>query len=164
MIGTLSFAARRRLQLGAAFLALFGGAVLLGWRSGAPAGTALPAARSAPWVLPQIVARDAARDAAILSARRPWGGASSFVDIDSPRPPPTVQPWQLAGVIERDNERLALVLIGRGPGAKLEYRAVGETLPDGSVLVQIGADSATSEGGQSAAAERRVHRLFDKAR
>lgn len=164
MIAGSPFLRRRRLQLAAAFLVLLGGAVVLGWQSGAAPTEAPPAARSAPWVLPQIVASNAARDAAALSARRPWGGASSFVDIDSPRPVAATQPWQLAGVIERDNERLALVLIGRGPNAKLEYRAVGETLPDGSVLVQIGADSATSEGGQSAAAERRVHRLFDKAR
>jgi len=164
MIGNLSFARRRRLQLAGALFSLLGGALLLGWQSGTPAEKTPAAARSAPWALPQIKARDAERDAAILSARRPWGGANSFVDIDSPRPASTAQPWQLAGVVERDNERLALVLIGRGPTAKLEYRAVGDALPDGSVLVQIGADSATSEGGQPAAAERRVHRLFDKAR
>jgi hypothetical protein len=99
-----------------------------------------------------------------LSARHPWGGGAAFQSIDSPRPlPPATRPWRLVGVVERGEERLALVLVGQGPEVKLEYRAVGDSLPDGSVLVQIGTDSATSEGGQSATPERRVHRLFDKA-
>jgi hypothetical protein len=71
--------------------------------------------------------------------------------------------WQLAGVIERGGEQFALILVGQGAAARLEYRTVGDSLPDGSVLVQIDADSATSEGRQPAAAERRVYRLFEKA-
>ena len=165
MIGASPPIARpRQIQLGAAFAVLLAAAIILGWRTGDP--TKAPPAAAAPvaWELPQIAARDPSQDVAILTARHPWGGGAGFQSIDSPRPPPAaVRPWRLVGVIERGEERLALVLVGPGPDGKLEYRAVGDSLPDGSVLVQIGTDSATSEGGQSATPERRVHRLFDKA-
>ncbi len=152
---------RRRLQLSAAFAAFFAAAVILGWRTGgAPAAPPLATPAEA-WTLPQLTASDPARDAAILKARRPWGGGAAFHDIDSPAPASRA-PWQLAGIVERGNERFALILVGQGPAARLEYRGMGDSLPDGSVLVQIGADSATSEGGQPAAAERRVYRLFEK--
>ena len=158
---------RRLVQLGAGFAVLFAVAVGLGWRAGeAPTATGALAA-PAPWALPEVTASDPGRDVAILTARHPWGGGAAFRDIEStppPAPPPAVIPWQLAGVIERGGERFALILLGRGPSAKLEYRAIGDSLPDGSVLVQIDADSATSDGGQSAAAERRVYRLFEKSR
>ena len=164
MIGLSAIAGRRPAQLAAAFAALFAAAVVIGWRAGAPPGSAAAAATPAPWTLPPVNERDPARDVAILAARHPWGGGAAFHDVDAPPPAPLAMSWHLAGIVQRGDERLALVLVGQGPAVTLEYRAVGDSLPDGSVLVQIGADSATSEGGQSAAAERRVYRLFDKAR
>ena len=153
---------RRLVQLGAAFAALFVGAVILGWRTGkAPSANPAAPGALAAWTLPQVDVPQTARDAAILTARRPWGGASAFHDIDTPRAPPA--PWRLVGIVQRGDERLALILVGQGPAAKLEYRKTGESLPDGSVLVQIGADSATSQNGQPSVAEQRVYRLFEKA-
>ena len=156
---------RRHLQLSAAFATLFAAAVVLGWRAGGAPTAAPPAAVPAPWALPQPTESAPARDAAVLKARHPWGGGGAFHDIDSAPAALAASrtPWQLAGIVERGNERYALILVGQGPSAKLEYRATGDSLPDGSVLVQIGADSATSEGGQPAPAGRRVHRLFEKA-
>ncbi len=164
MIGAALLARRRPVQLAAAFAALLAAAAVLGWHAGAAPSSAAAAAAPARWALPPVNARDPAHDAAILTARHPWGGGAAFRDIDTPAPASAAMPWHLAGIVERGDERLALVLVGNGPTAKLEYRAVGDSLPDGSVLVQIGADSATSEGGQSAAAVQRVYRLFDKAR
>ena len=164
MIGAALLARRRPVQLAAAFAALLAAAAVLGWHAGAAPSSAAAAAAPARWALPPVNPRDPAHDAAILTARHPWGGGAAFRDIDTPVPASAAMPWHLAGIVERGDERLALVLVGNGPTAKLEYRAVGDSLPDGSVLVQIGADSATSEGGQSAAAERRVYRLFDKTR
>jgi hypothetical protein len=137
---------------------------ILGWRAGeAPLATAAPAA-PAEWALPQVTAPQTARDVAILTSRHPWGGRAGFHDIDS-APSPTIPtiPWHLAGIIARGDERLAMILVGQGPAAKLEYRATGDSLPDGSVLVQIGTDSATSQTGEPPAARQRVHRLFEKA-
>src|SRR5207302_1777608 len=82
-------------------------------------------------------AADTARDAAILRARRPWGGQVSFRDIDAAPPPPPAQPWTLVGTIVRDDRRFALIQIGpRGTG-KLEYMGVGDKLPDGSRVEEI---------------------------
>jgi hypothetical protein len=165
MIGSSAFPRARRVQFGAAFAALLAAAIILGWHAGAPPTAIAAAEAPAPWALPLVTPRDPAADAVILRARHPWGGRDAFRDPEvPPPPPPAATPWQLAGVIERGDQRLAFVLVGKGAAAKLEYRAVGDSLPDGSVLVQIDADSATSEGGKSAAAERRVYRLFDKAR
>ncbi len=161
MMGPAPIGSRRAPPLVLGFAALVAVAVALGWRTGeAPLDTP-KAAAPAPWSLPQMVHPDPGPDMALLTARHPWGNAA-FRDIDSPRPP--AAPWHLAGIVERGNERYALVLLGQGPAARLEYRAVGKSLPDGSVLVRIEPDSATSEGGQSATAERRVYRLFEKAR
>src|SRR5712692_7567532 len=130
---------RRHVQLCAAFAALVAGAVVLGWRAGETPTATAAAGAPAPWALPQVSVRDPARDVAILTARHPWGGGAAFRDIDSARAPSlATMPWHLAGVIERGDERLALILVGQGPAAKLEYRAKGDLLPDGSVLVQIG--------------------------
>jgi hypothetical protein len=164
MTGLPGLSRQRLVQLCAAFAALMAGAIVLGWRTGeAPANTTAPAA-PADWALPQVNPPDPARDATILTARHPWGGGAAFRDIDAgPRAPsaPAV-PWRLAGIVVRGDERLALVMTGQGAGTKLEYRATGDRLPDGSVLVQIGADSATSQNGEPPVAERRVYRLFEK--
>ena len=166
MTGSSLPSRRRLIQLGAGFAVLLAGAVSLGWRAGEAPSSNAAAPATAPWALPQVRTQDPARDVATLTARRPWGGDTAFRDTESAPPAysPDAVPWQLAGIIERGGERFALILVGPGPAAKLEYRTIGDSLPDGSVLVQIGADSATSDGGKSAAADRRVYRLFEKAR
>jgi hypothetical protein len=108
---------------------------------------------------------DTAGDLAVLRSRKPWGGGTAFVDPEiAPAPMQNAEPWRLAGVIERDREALALILIGSGPTARLEYRAVGDRLPDGSVFVRIDADSATSQEGQPPAVVQHVYRLFENKR
>jgi hypothetical protein len=161
MIGGWVIGGGRALPLGLGLAALLAVAVAFGWRAGeAPLDTSKLVA-AAPWSLVQVTHPDPRRDLALLTARHPWGSAA-FRDVDSPRSP--APPWHLAGIVERGDKRYALVLLGQGPAAKLEYRAVGDSLPDGSVLVRIEPDSATSEGGQSATVERRVYRLFERAR
>jgi hypothetical protein len=157
----LSLLANRLAQLGLLTAAAFVGALALGWRAGelpqsAPAGEA-----PTDWSLPAPGARDTERALAVLTARKPWGGGDSFADIENPAP--VSAPWRLVGVVQRENQRFALILIGSGPGAKLEYRAIGDLLPDGNVLVQIGDDSATSGIDKSSPAGQRVHRLFEKS-
>jgi hypothetical protein len=153
----------RPLQLGLVAGALVACAMILGWRAGK-----IPVPRATPvpptvWELPRLMPSDTAGDLAVLMARKPWGGNAAFVDPER-GPQPQIQntePWRLAGIVERDREPLAMILIGSGPTARLEYRAIGDRLPDGSVFVQIDADSATSQGGQPPAVVQRVYRLFE---
>ena len=157
----LSLLANRLAQLGLLTAAAFIGALVLGWRAGeippsAPAGEA-----PMDWSLPPAGARNIEHDLAVLTARKPWGGGDAFADIENPAP--VSAPWRLVGVVQRADQRFALIMVGSGPGAKLEYRAVGDVLPDGNVLVQIGDDSATSGADKSLAAGQRVHRLFEKS-
>jgi hypothetical protein len=160
-VTALSLLANRLVQLGLLTAVAFAGALVLGWRAGempqsGPAGEA-----PMDWSLPPAGARDIEHDLSVLTARRPWGGGDAFADIENPAP--VSAPWRLVGVVQRANQRFALILIGSGPGAKLEYRAVGDSLPDGNVLVQIGDDSATSGNDKSSPASQRVHRLFEKS-
>ena len=161
MTGSALLRGRRLMQLSIACGALLVVAILAGWHTGdAPADGA---ARLAPaaWTLPSPNVRDPEQDVAIINLRQPWGGRAAFRDPElAPLPGNAV--WRLAGIVERGGERLVLIMVG--PEARLEYRSVGESLPDGSVLVQIDLDSATSQRGQSGAAERSVHRLFEKPR
>jgi hypothetical protein len=166
MIGAPLFRGPRRVQLGIATGALAASAAILGWHAGK---IPVPRTASAPptvWELPRAAVSDTADDLAILRSRKPWGGGTAFVDPEIASTPQiqNAEPWRLAGIIERDREAMALILIGSGPTARLEYRAVGERLPDGSVFVQIDADSATSQEGQPPAVVQHVYRLFDNKR
>ena len=162
MTGSALLRGRRLVQLSIACGALLIGAILAGWHAGDP--PADEAARLAPeaWVLPSPNLRDPEQDIAIINSRQPWGGRAAFRDPELA--PAGNAVWRLAGVVERGGELFALIMVGPAGGARLEYRSVGESLPDGSVLVQIDPDSATSQRGQSVAAERSVHRLFEKPR
>jgi hypothetical protein len=162
MMGSALLRGRRLLQVSIACGALLVVAILAGWHAGdAPADEAarlLPAV----WKLPSPDVRDPEQDVAIINARQPWGGRAAFQDPELP--PPGNAAWRLAGIVERGGEWFVLIMVGPEASARLEYRSVGESLPDGSVLVQIDPDSATSQRGQSVTAERSVHRLFEKPR
>src|SRR5437773_8410053 len=122
MTGSSLPSRRRLVQLYAGFAVLLAGAIVLGWRAGeAPSANAV-APPPAPWALPQVEARDPARDVATLTARHPWGGDAAFRDTETAPPAysPGAMPWQLAGVIDRGGERFALILVGQGPAAKIE--------------------------------------------
>jgi hypothetical protein len=138
-------------------------AVVLGWQAGDVSQIAMRPEAPAVWSLPSPQAPDPDRALAILAARRPWGGSSSFSDSETPIPLSAGSAWRLVGIVQRADERYALILIGTGPTAKVEYRIVGDTLPDGTKLVQIDTDSATSTSDTSSLASRRVHRLFEKS-
>ena len=158
MNGATLLQGRRLAGLLAALGAAIAGAGYLGWQAGQPHPIRAAAAAPIAWALPVRPAFNPAADIAILQARRPWGGTAAFQDPDTPAPVQT--PWQLAGTLQRDGAWFALIRTGQGPAGKLDYRGIGETLPDGSVLVQIGADGATSQQGQSSSVEQRVHHLF----
>jgi len=162
MTGSALLRGRRLMQLTIACGALLVGAILAGWHAGdAPVDDAARLA-SAAWTLPSPNVRDPEQDVAIINSRQPWGGRAAFRDPELP--PSGNAVWRLAGIVERGGELFALIMVGPAAGGRLEYRSVGESLPDGSVLVQIDPDSATSQRGQSVTAERSVHRLFEKPR
>jgi hypothetical protein len=166
VIGSALFRGPRPAQLGLATGALAACAMIFGWHAGKiPVPRATPAPPTA-WEFPRPTTSDTASDLAILRLRKPWGGGTAFVDPEI-APAPQIQnaePWRLAGIIERDHQALALILIGSGSTARLEYRAVGDRLPDGSVFVGIDADSATSQEGQPPTVVQHVYRLFENKR
>jgi hypothetical protein len=136
-------------------------AALLGWHAGDLSTVAMPSEAPVSWSLPPPQVADIDRDLAILAARKPWGGSKSFSDLETP--PPLVAAWRLVGIVQRGDQRYALIRVGPGPNAKVEYRGVGDTLPDGGRLVQIDTDSATSSSDNPSPTDRRVHRLFEKS-
>jgi hypothetical protein len=162
MIGRMSPRRRRGTVLPAAGILIVASAVMLGWRDTqpiAPRDAAIPAAQ---WALPSPRHDDAEADAAVLRARRPWGGSTAFHDTEAPAAPPVAATWRLVGTIARDDRRLALVEVGPQPESKLEYRGIGDRLPDSSVVMQIEPDSITTQGGEGLPAGPIVHRLFEK--
>jgi hypothetical protein len=140
----------------------------LGWQAGQISVPAGPPPAATPWVLPPRPTEDPARDLAILTARGPWTNAfllARSAGIGSEQPeaarasnskPPV---WRLAGIVQRPGENFALIVIGQPDAAKLEYRRVGDSLPDGSTLVQITSDNAVAEPAGSSG-EQRVYWLF----
>jgi hypothetical protein len=139
------------------------GAVLLGWRAGNTPVPPLPPRAATPWSLPRLDADDPAKDLAVLTARHPWtsGGPGRRALGPAAAPPPPIN-WRLAGIITRNDVTFALIAIGRpGTPSKLEYRRVGDALPDGSILVGINSDNAVSED-KGKAKKQRVFRLFGR--
>jgi hypothetical protein len=133
----------------------------LGWHVGDVSQIAMRPEPPAAWSLPSPRVADPEGNLAILAARKPWGGTSSFSESETPAP--IAAGWRLVGIVQRADQRYALILVGSGPTAKVEYRAVGDTLPDGSKLVQIDDDSATSSSDKFPPNGRRVLRLFEKS-
>jgi hypothetical protein len=137
----------------------------LGWQSGQILVPAGPPLAPTPWELPPRSTEDPTRDLAILTARRPWTNAFLEAGAGPAQAEPTgaassrAAAWRLAGIVQRLGENLALIAIGQPDAAKLEYRRVGDSLPDGSTLVQITSDNLVTKSlGPSG--EQRVYWLF----
>jgi hypothetical protein len=174
---------RIMVRLGAGALVAVAGAAGLGWSAGE---TPLPPPSAIPketWELREIKPEDTAKLVAVLAGRHPWAG---FIDsarrpdqrrtARNPAPKPAT-PWRLAGIVQRGDESFALIATGQAAQTKIEYRRVGDSLPDGSILVQILPDSAKTQPAPSDSPsttppstddsppenpETRVYRLFDK--
>jgi hypothetical protein len=164
---------------GVAVVALVG-AVALGWRAGETVVPPLPPVAKDAWSLPKSQPEDIDKDLALMKGKHPWTG---FLNMDKrvtlnrrpenappvrppSRPKPKV-PWRLAGIIQRGEESFVLIATGQAAKTTLEYKRVGDSLPDGSILVQIMADSAktqapSSESSASQDPQTSVYRLFDK--
>ncbi len=164
---------------------LFAAAAALGWKAGETPPPPPPAVGKEAWALQASTPDDPDHDLGILKARHPWTG---IIDMTK-RPPvnrvvPGAKPaaaaarprpnWRLAGIVQRGDESFVLIATGNPRQTTYEYRRVGDSLPDGSILVQISADSAKTEikppasaaspesSPQAAAPETTVYRLFDK--
>jgi len=181
MIGFGSTAQRTLVRIAGAAVVVFVVAVTLGWRAGETAVPPLPPLAKDNWSLPKVQAEDTVKDLAIMKGKHPWTG---FLDMtkrltlerpNAAKPAPVVRkappkpkvPWRLAGIIQRGEESFVLIATGQAAKTKLEYRHVGDSLPDGSILVQIMPDSAktqspSSDSSASDNPETSVYRLFDK--
>lgn len=163
MIGEIPLHGRRKwLLLCAVGLGLMLTAIVQGWNArGFLASHSSPPAPDA-WQLPKNHSADPEADAAILRARRPWGGSAAFRDIEaSPAAAagaPADQPWRFVGTVVRDNEAFALIEVGK----ELKYLRAGDLLPDNSTVVQIEQDTVVIRGAASAPAGLITYRLFHK--
>lgn len=150
----LRFAERRTLvRMLIAALVVAGGGMALGWNAGEmtppPPG---PIAHD-PWSLDQPTQADVTKDVGVLATLHPWAGIVEAKKPQAPeqrRAPPS---WRLAGVVQRGDEKLALIATGKPPRISFEYKRVGESLPDGSILVQITSDSAKTQKSSPSSAE-----------
>jgi hypothetical protein len=169
---------RTLLRFAIAGVLILGGGVALGWKAGETADPPAGSDAKEQWALAAPKKQDVTKDLDALKSLHPWSG---FVEQAKPPPrPQAARPtWRLAGIVQRGAETLALITTAQGPAAKFEYRRVGDALPDGSILVQITADSAktqmpsSSDSSSSSSAppsdsasdsspEARTYRLFDK--
>jgi hypothetical protein len=162
MIGVALLQGRRKTTLfGAAGAAVFLAAVALGWSDhGSLAARAAPAATD-PWALPKTHQADAEADAAILRTRRPWGGAASFRDSETPAAAQSATanaPWRFVGTVMRGNENFALIEVA----GQLKYIAAGAALPDNGTVTQIEQDSIVVQRPAGSSAGPTTYRLFHK--
>jgi hypothetical protein len=181
MIGLQSSMRRNLLRIAGVAVVLVAVAVGVGWRAGKTEVPPLPPLPKDSWSLPKADAEDTAKDLAVMKGKHPWTG---FLDMTkrvtlnkrsatqtpartAPRPAPARPqvPWRLAGVIQRGDESLVLIATGKEPKTILEYKKVGDSLPDGSILVQIMSDSAKTQAPASESStseDPKIYRLFDK--
>jgi hypothetical protein len=140
-------------------------ALALGWLSGEPPAPAAGAAANEGWALPQPAPPDVAGDVAELTRRHPWSATADARGGAAAGAPLVTGPqaaWRLAGIVERGDERFALLAFGASPAARIEYKRVGDSFPDGTTLIRVTADSATTEDTRSPAAPEQTYRLFGK--
>jgi hypothetical protein len=160
MIGQSPFERRRVVVVGLSASLMF--AVVVGWRSGSAVGTSASPIPATAWELPHPKVADAEQEADTLRRLRPWGGQVAFNGSEAPTPVRAAAvAWRLVGTVARAAERYALISVGGQPNGHLEYRAIGELMPDGGKLLKIDADSVTVRG-TDANSEGVVYRLFDK--
>jgi hypothetical protein len=141
-------------------------AAFLGWQAGEVTPPAVQSAAPTGWTLPPQPTEDPQKDLTMLTARRPWtnplaaarlaaGGTQPGAAQNSNATPA----WRLAGLVQRPDVDFALILIGPPGAEKLEYRGIGEALPDGSILVQITSEPAVTETAGSSG-KQQVYWLF----
>jgi hypothetical protein len=128
-----------------------GVALFLGWQAGTTEIPRAAAPEPVHWTLPASAETDSAKDMAVLTARNPWNAAfagGSITNKDAAAR--AASQWRLAGIVDRPDGKFALIAIGQ-PATKFEYRAPGDKLPDGNVLVELSNDSATIKADDPAA-------------
>jgi hypothetical protein len=128
-----------------------------GWlqENALPRGASRGPAAPTEWAPPRPAERDLAADANLLASRRPFGasigpgaappaGATGAAAPGSNPASPAVQ-WRLGGIVMTETSRRLVVLSRQTPQSveRSELRAVGETLPDGSIVQSIDPGSVT---------------------
>ena len=137
-------------------------AVFFGWQSGEMTVPAAVTPPRASWNLPNVPEIDTAKDLAVLKERKPWGDLGKKDAAASAQAKAAPPEWRLAGVVDRPDGSYALIAVGKPPSIKYEYRAVGDKLPDGSTLIELSQDSATTKADDQDGTQT-VHRLLEGA-
>ncbi|HZT87012.1 MAG TPA: hypothetical protein VFA12_03515 [Stellaceae bacterium] len=158
MIAALRLERGMLVRYGAPAAVIAACAGLLGWNAGETTLPAMPTPAATPWALPPPNREDPGRDLAVLTQRKPWNPGLLGTAKTPQNAPPS---WRLAGIVRRGDSAFALIEIGSGAAAKLEYKRVGETLPNGGTLAALSADSAVVKDGKDSPGEK-VYKLFDR--
>ncbi|MFZ2004681.1 MAG: hypothetical protein WAV02_06325 [Stellaceae bacterium] len=162
MIGQSPFQRRRVVVLGLGALVMLAVAVMAGWRSGSAVGATAPPTPATAWELPHPKVADTEQEADILRRLKPWGGQVAFNGSEAPTPVRAAAvAWRLVGTVDRATEWYALISVAGQADGHVEYRTIGDLMPDGGKLLKINADSVTVQG-TDANSEGVVYRLFDK--
>jgi hypothetical protein len=148
------------LAAGIVFLPIF--TFVVGWLQDVALPRSAIRADAAPaeWALPRQAERDLAADMNLLASKRPFGaaiGASAApaggvvgaAAAGVVAASPAIQ-WRLGGIVMTETSRRLVVLFRPTPqdAERSELRAVGDTLPDGSIVQSIdpGSVSLNREG------------------
>jgi hypothetical protein len=144
----------RRAGLAAGMVVLTALAFGAGWWGDNDVGRRLRklAPNTAEWKVPEQARADLSADVGILEARQPFGAAKqpSAAGMEGAAPGPATPPaveWRIGGIITTEKNRQLVVLVRQhGQGAeRSEWRQVGETLPDGSIIRSVDQSSITVE-------------------
>ena len=134
----------------AAAAALLVATIVVGWlQTGiAQDGDRIVAARES-WSEPSTQSKDPGAVLARLAQHPLWRiEPRQNAGVAAPSLPPATK-WHLAGVIADRDHPSAVIFVERqgAPGEGLQYRQVGDQLPDGARLVAISVTSITVESG-----------------
>lgn len=147
----------RQLALATSVAAVAGLAFTVGWLQDVPLPRSAMRGDAAPaeWPLSRPIARDLEADMNLLVTKRPFsaslgavpgspGDALGAAGSGAANPTPPIQ-WRLGGIVMTETSRRLVVLVQPRPQSpeRSELRAVGDTLPDGSIVQSIDAGSVS---------------------
>lgn len=137
---------QRRMLLGAMVIALAGFGA--GWFGADARVDVKPLVVPAePWREPSVPTADPTVVSARLRMRSPFGAEATPAPAAAESPREPAVSWRLSGIVADEHASAAVILITEQgqPGARAQYRYVGEELPDGSRIVEISVTGMTVE-------------------
>lgn len=154
----LSGGRRPHLWIAATLVAAATLSLAFGWQMGQETQQSALAPAAEAWSLPQPQETAPGQDMAEITTKRPWAAEGRAAGMGAIRPDAGsgATGWRLAGTVQRGDQQFALI----ARGTALEYKRVGDSLPDGSIILQINQDGVITDGGSSSPDKKTRHTLF----